>query len=578
MPDEADLIVLGSGAAGLTAALSGAVLGLKVVLVEKTDRIGGTSALSAGSIWVPNSRHSEPGSDSIEQAETYLRQAVGNRLDEQRSRAFLEAGPRMIAFLEDRAGLRFRAYPYHPDYLATLEGATTGGRVLEPLPFDAAVLGRRFTDLRPPLPEFTLLGGMMVDRTDIGHLLRAGRSLGSFAHTVRLLSRHATDRLRHPRGTRLVMGNALIGRLYDAVLRFNVSVLLSTTVTSLIRAEDRVDGVVLQSGGARREIRSRGGVILATGGISHDAALRPALMPRIPESTSPVIASDTGDALALARPHGGQLGAAHENPSFWAPVSKRRRKDGTTAVFPHFVLDRGKPGALAVDSDGRRFVNEATTYHLFGAAMIAALDDRPGDRFHLLCDDRFIRAYGLGMVRPNGIGLRAALADGYVVTAPSLAALADRIGVSATALTATVERHNGFADSGVDADFGKGEDAYQRNLGDPGHAPNPCLGRLAQAPFYALEIFPGDIGASMGLATDEDARVLGPDGAPIPGLYACGNDMESIMAGRYPGPGITLGPGMAFAYLAACHAHETLAGGAAVSRDRTPACASPERR
>ena len=225
------------------------------------------------------------------------------------------------------------------------------------------------------------------------------------------------------------------------------------------------------------------------------------------------------------------------------------------ASFPHFVLDRGKPGIIAVDPAGRRFVNEATTYHLFGEALFAALEGHKGGTCHLICDDRFIRKYGLGMVRPRGVGLRAAIRDGYVIRADTLPELAARLSLDPDRLDETVATHNRYAERGHDPDFRKGENAYQRNLGDPGHKPNPCIGRIDTAPFYGLEIHPGDIGASAGLACDPDARVLDSDRQPIPGLYACGNDMESIMAGRYPGPGITLGPGMTFGYIAAKHAH-----------------------
>jgi succinate dehydrogenase/fumarate reductase flavoprotein subunit len=281
-------------------------------------------------------------------------------------------------------------------------------------------------------------------------------------------------------------------------------------------------------------------------------------MPESLGKLSPVVESATGDGLTLARQVGGHLGAEHDSNSFWAPVSRRRRADGSTAVFPHFVLDRGKPGVLAVDPAGQRFVNEATTYHLFGEALFAALRGFPGRACFLICDDSFIDRYGLGMIRPRRINLRAALRDGYVTTAGTLEALADKLRIPPAALTATIARHNRFAHSGVDEEFGKGEDAYQCNLGDPVHRPNPCIGPIAHPPFYALEIHPGDIGASAGLATDSSARVLGEGGQPIAGLYACGNDMESIMAGRYPGPGITLGPGMTFGFIAAKHASEGL--------------------
>ncbi len=558
IPTQVDLLVLGAGAGGMTAALTGAVLGLDVLLVDKTDRVGGTSARSAGSVWAPNSRHSPTGTDSFEKALTYLRNAVGNRLDEDRTAAFLRAAPEMVDFLEDNTSVRLRAYPYHPDYLATLEGATLSGRVLEPEPFDASVLGRRFADLRPPLPEFMLFGGMMVDRVDIGHLMNAKRRVSSLGHTLRLLARHARDRLRHGRGTRLVMGNALVGHLYHALLQRGVPVLLSTQVESIVQTGARVTGAVLRCAGETIEVRARAGVVLATGGLSHHPELRRRLMPTALGNASPVVDSATGDGLTLAEQVGGRLAPEHDSNGFWAPVSHRRRADGSLAVFPHFVLDRGKPGLLAVDPAGRRFVSEATNYHLFGEALFATLDNFEGGSCFLICDDAFIAKYGLGMIRPQRMNLRAAIDDGYVTTAETLEALARKLQLPPGALVATAARHNTFARTGKDADFGKGEDAYQRNLGDPAHGPNPCIGEIGQPPFYAMAIHAGDIGASAGLACDAFARVLDGDGAPIEALYACGSDMESIMAGRYPGPGINLGPAMAFGFIAAQCADRTL--------------------
>src|ERR671930_358264 len=388
----------------MSAALTAAVLGLDVLLVEKTGVVGGTSARSAGSVWAPNSRHSPPGNDNFDNALRYLRAVLGNRLDETRVRAFLAAAPEMVAFLEDNPAVALRAYAHHPDYRATLEGATLSGRVLEPVPFDASVLGSDFAKLRPPLPEFMLLGGMMVDRTDIGHLLNARRSFASLRHDVGLVARYAGDRLRFARGTRLVMGNALV---------------------------------------------SRGGVVLATGGFSHNAEMRQRFLPPAASAHSPVAEGAQGDGIALGEQAGGCLSIGEGN-GFWSPVSVRRPRDDSLAVFPHLVLDRGKPGLIAVDPQGRRFVSEAVDYHRFAEAMLLA--SAPGQACFLICDDAFIAKYGLGMVRPRRINLRRALADGYVRQAHTLEALAQVIGVPAEALAHTVARHNGFARGGVDED------------------------------------------------------------------------------------------------------------------------------
>ncbi|MEQ9331545.1 FAD-dependent oxidoreductase [Thalassobaculum sp.] len=550
-PDrEVDLVVLGAGAAGMTAALTAAALGLEVVLLEKAAVVGGTTAISAGSVWVPNSRHGAA-DDSVERARTYLQATVGDRLRPEMAEAFLARGPEMLAFLEGQAGLRFRAYPYHPDYLATADGATLRGRVLEALPFDGRLLGRDFALLRRPLPEFTLFGGMMVDRTDIGHLLNATRSLGSLRHALWLVARHATDRLRFPRGTRLVMGNALAGRLLHALLGRAVEIRTGAAVAGLCERDGRIDGVALGDGS---RLLARRGVVLATGGFSRHPELRRRLLPEPVAEHSPLVESVTGDGVTLGMAAGGRLGEGHAATSFWAPMSIRPRPDGSTAVFPHFVLDRGKPGLIAIDRNGRRFLNEATTYHLFGQAMHAADRERPCIPCFFLCDHPFVLKYGLGMVRPRGLNLAGAVRDGYVTRADSIAGLAAALGIDPAVLADSVARNNRHAADGVDPEFGKGGDAYQRNLGDPAHGPNPCLGPIATPPFYAIRVWPGDIGASVGLVTDADARVLDGTGNPVPGLYACGNDMDSMMAGIYPGPGITIGPAMTFGWIAARHA------------------------
>jgi succinate dehydrogenase/fumarate reductase flavoprotein subunit len=547
---EVDLLVLGAGAAGMTAAVTAAAMGLDVLLVEKTELVGGTTSRSAGSVWVPNTRHSTPGQDSFDNALRFLRGTVGNRLRESMARSFLSAAPAMVDFLEDNTSVHFRAYARHPDYLATVDGATLSGRVLEPVPFDASVLGDDFERLRPPLPEFTLLSGMMVDRTDIGHLLNATKSLASFAHCARLFARYGADRLRFRRGARLVMGNALAGRLYYSLLQRRVPILTSTQVGSLVEGDGCIAGAVLQSPEGAVTVHSRRGVVLATGGFSRHPELRARLLPDLLSPHSPVVDSATGDGAVLGQTAGGHLGSNHASYGFWSPVSVRTRSDGSTAVFPHFVLDRGKPGLIAVNAQGRRFVSEAIDYHLFVEAMFASR----AVPCHFICDDMFMTKYGLGMARPRRINLRQAIADRYVTQAATLADLAQALRLPAAGLAETVARHNGFAATGVDEEFRKGSDAYQRNLGDPTHGPNPCIGVIATPPFYAVQIHAGDIGASCGLVTNEFAQVLRPDGSCVDGLYASGNDMDSMMAGVYPGPGITIGPAMTFGFVAARHA------------------------
>jgi len=544
-----DVVVIGAGAAGMSAALFAAIRGARTLLVEKTEFVGGTSAFSAGSLWIPNTRHASGAADNTGNVERYLQQIVGNRADASLRASFLKAGPEAAEILERDTDVKLRAYARHPDYRSELDGAVMAGRALEPLPFDGRLLGDAFRLIRPPLPEFTLLGGMMVDRTDIGHLLKSTTSAKSLAHSAKLLARHARDRLSHGRGTRLVMGNALVGRLLYSLIRRNVDILTGATLQKILRETDGpVTGVVLTSGGISREVAISDRLILAGGGFNRHAERRAALGTN--EDWSSVAPGSTGDAQDRAIEIGARLSDRDLSAAFWAPASIRRRADGSNAVFPHFVLDRGKPGTLVVDSTGRRFVNEAISYHQFALEMLA----NPGTAIpaFLIADAVALRKYGLGMVRPGGWGTKAALADGYLVSGETIEQLAQRLNIDTANLRATIDRMNDHARTGRDDEFGRGSTVYQNHNGDAaaGHA-NPNLGPIATAPFYALRLYPSDIGTSAGLVTDDAARVLDAANRPIARLYACGNDMQSVMGGTYPGPGITLGPAVAFAYLAA---------------------------
>ena len=560
--DTVDLVVIGSGGAGFSAALNAAIDGARVLLVERMAHVGGTTALSAATTWVPGTKRGlevNP-DDTPERVATFLNLAVGERSDAKLRQAFIDNGPHAVAKLEANSALQFQVRMLHPDYLSELEGSVLRGRAIEPQPFDGKLLGPNLPLVRNPIPEFTVLGGMMVDRDDIFHLLRLTETWKSFSYSVRIIVRHFLDKLLHPRSTRLVMGNAMIARMLYSYIQRQGLLVTNTEATQLLQDGNAIQGVALQQtlpdgSVVKRTVRSKGGVVMASGGFNRHPTRRADMLPGAKEAWCPAGPGHTGKAQDLALLAGGQLGTGGLSNAFWAPVSTRQRADGSTAVFPHFVMDRGKPGMLTVDSQGQRYLNESTSYHLFGIAMQAHHATTPSVPSWLVCDAGALKRYGIGMVRPGGKGLAPFLADGYLKQGNTLTELAQQLNVPADKLKATVERFNAFADKGVDEDFQRGTTDYQRANGDATwHGPNPCLGALREGPFYAVALYPGDIGAATGLVTDGDARVLNAQGQAIEGLYACGNDMHSIMGGIYPAPGITIGPGVTFGYLAAKHA------------------------
>ncbi len=556
IPDRKNygVVVAGAGAAGMAAALYAAIAGKKVLLIEHTEYLGGTTALSAGTIWAPNTRHAAGSGDSPDKAALFLDNVVGNYARPALRRAFLDAAPDAIATLEDKSDVQFRPYPLHPDYVQEVEGATLRGRALETLPFDGRKLGKAFDLLRPPIPEFTVLGGMMVSRGDIDHLLKMTKSAASFVHAIKLLSRHARDRLRHPRGTRLVMGNALVGRFVRSLLDRDVDIVMRTSVTELHRNNGAVDGVTLRCGDVVRRVGAAKAVVLAGGGFVHHATRRAEMLTKPVPEFSPVAPGSTGELQDLALALGARFSEGNLDNAFWAPVSLRKRADDTMAIFPHFVLDRSKPGTVCVNKSGKRFVNESTSYHLFARAMFDANKRSPNIPAYFIADAVALKRYGLGMVRPGGHNLKPYLADGYLTKAASLRDLAQKLAIDAGNLERTVAAMNTYAKSGVDPEFARGSTAYHHAAGDPAVTPNPNLGPIATPPFYAIRLVPADIGAANGLVTNDDAQVLGFNEVPIAGLYACGADMQSIMGGTYPGPGVTLGPAITFAYRAMRHA------------------------
>ena len=556
---EVDLLIAGAGPAGMTAALIASIEGLDVLLCEKSDQVGGTGSTSAGTLWIPGNSQSRMAgfSDSAAQADRYLDALIGEGGNREVRNAYLQSGPAAIDYLCEHSDVQFLPCGTHPDYRSNMPGAAIAGRAIVPAPFDGRLLGPDFWRIRPPVPEFMLFGGMMVGKADIARLIGRFKSIGNFIYSAKLLARYLVDRLKYPRGTRLMMGNALVGRLFYSLRRHNVPIMFDAAIVDLAGDRGGVTGARLTSGGKDIVVRARRGVVLATGGYGHNKGFRTTFMPQPVPEYSMSYDGNQGDGLDIGRRLGAALAPEHCTSGLWTPVSIVPRPDGTKGLFPHLVLDRAKPGLIAVNTAGRRFVNEATSYHDFVLAMFESNKALPSIPAWLVCDAAFIAKYGLGVIYPGHRNPGKFVENGYLASARSLEELAHKIKVDAVQFRDTVSRYNSFAETGVDVDFGKGETELNRFNGDADHKPNPCIGPVATPPFYALAVWPADIAVSTGLATDADARVLGNDGKPIPGLYACGNDMASVMAGSYPGPGTTLGPAVVFAYRAVMHAKKS---------------------
>jgi succinate dehydrogenase/fumarate reductase flavoprotein subunit len=350
------------------------------------------------------------------------------------------------------------------------------------------------------------------------------------------------------------MGNALVARLFYSLRSRNVPIVFDARLVTLVKNKDRIEGAVVDIGDKRQTIGVRHGVILATGGFGASADLHKEFLPNEPVAHSNAFAGANGDGFKAARAVGAAVDTAHVMGAFYFPSSELKTAKAH-ALFPHILLDRAKPGLIAVNSDGRRFVNEADSYHDFVEGMFRANAVTPSIPAWLICDRSFIRDYGLGLIHPGAgrFAINRFIADGYLHRAETLMELAQDIGVNGANLVRTVQEHNRYAEAGVDEAFGKGGTEYNQFNGDPANKPNPCLRPIVEAPYFAIAVHPSTMGTCVGLSTDGDARVLDADGAAIKGLYACGNDMASLFRGVYVGPGITLGPALVFAYRAVMH-------------------------
>ena len=549
---ETDVLVVGSGGGALTAAIVAIDAGAKVVIIEKSDLYGGTTATSGGVVWIPNSGLADPAlhQDSEEEALTYIGALTEGLVPEDQMRAFVENAPRMLDYITSATDVRYTAIPY-TDYHAELPGGKLGYRSHMPTPIDGRALGADLEHLRRNHPSSMLFGKISWTAEEAGPLL--ARSKGWLRTLFRLFSRYYMDigqRFRSPRDRFLVGGNALIARLKLSLDKRGVAIERNTSLIELIRDGDRIVGAIVKTGGKRIRVRAAKGVILGAGGFERNGKLRATHLDR---STNPDWSggqpNNTGDALTAALAVGGK--AIRLNSAWWAPTI---RVPGRESAWPLF-FERSLPGCIIVNAIGRRYVNEAASYHVVGRQMMERnLPEAPTSPSWILFDARFHWRYPMGPLMPMiPDWMHAPEVREILVKTRSWDEMADRLGIDRDVLHATISRFNSNASRGEDPDFERGYNPYDRYYGDPKVTPNPNLLPLEKAPFYALPIFPGDIGTNGGLATNGNAQVLDDAGKPLAGLYAIGNTSASVMGPSYPGAGATIGPAMTFGYLAGRH-------------------------
>lgn len=536
--DEYDVIVVGSGAAGMTAALTAAHHGLRTVLIEKAPTFGGSTARSGGGVWLPNNDVllSEGVPDTPEGARAYLRHITGDDVSDELRDAFLDNSATVLRFVLDHTPLRLRWVTGYSDYYPEAPGGLPRGRSLEPRPLNGAVLGSELANLAPPYLKAPT--GMTVTQADYRWLNLVARHPKGLLRSARVAGRRVLSLLMRRR--LLAMGQALSAGLRVGLANKDVPVLLNTPLTGLVIEDDRVTGVEVLRDGQPATIRARKGVLLASGGFEHNERMRKEYQ-QAPIGTEWTVGAveNTGDGIEAGMRLGGAV--AFMDDAWWGPSILLPRG-------PYFCLaERSLPGSVLVNQRGERFVNEAAPY----VDAVHAMYETNSVPAWLVADQNYRNRYifaGLGPRQPfPGRWYRA----GVVHRAPTLEALADEIDVPPEKLRETVERFNGYAESGVDTEFHRGDSAYDRYYGDPRNKPNPNLAPLRRAPFYAIRIVPGDLGTKGGLRTDTAARVLREDGSVIEGLYAAGNASAPVMGRTYAGPGATLGPAMVFGYLAA---------------------------
>ncbi|MDB5393643.1 MAG: FAD-binding protein [Rhodospirillales bacterium] len=546
-----DVLVIGSGAGAMTAALASAKAGLETLIVEKADVYGGTSATSGGGLWI-TCNHLMPGvgiEDNPDDAIAYLTALTGNDVPPANVASFARNGARMLGWIMENSHVQFIAMPEYADYYQHIPGARPGARSIDPLPYDARELGDDFLNMNMPHRQVRVLG--LMGYSNIEGAILLSKSPGWFKLLVRLAWQYFSDipwRFRSRRSRRLTMGNALIGRLRKSLLDLHVPIWLNCPAGDLLVENDSVVGVRAKREGKDITIRARRGVVLASGGFEHNQKLRELHLPK-PTSTrwSAASPANTGDMLVAGQAIGARTALLDE--AWWGPTMVIDGEDRARALF----TERSMPGAIVVNTAAQRFFNESVAY----TTAVQAMYQRGNLPSFLIFDQRYRSNYPFGPLLPAEMHLNwlqpRHIRKDLLKSAPTIEALAGKLGLDPVALATTVARFNGFAATGKDEDFSRGENSYDLIYGDIRIRPNPCLAPLAEPPFYALQIHPGDIGTKGGLLTNENAQVIGQGGQPIAGLYAIGNCSASVMGRYYPGAGATLGPAMTFGFLAAEH-------------------------
>jgi succinate dehydrogenase/fumarate reductase flavoprotein subunit len=545
---EWDVIVVGSGASGLTAAVRAAAGGLRVLVLEKAPVYGGTTAISGGGAWVPCSHLARAAelADELDVARQYAHSVMGKPPSTDAIETYLQTGPEMVRWLEANSSVEFSISPKSSDWYPELPGARAYGRALSVKEYDGRKLGDWFPKLRCPRREFNAPAGFMIDIFDLP-LMANMRSYKSLTHFGRLLIRYAADRLSGcDRGRRLTMGNALVARLLRSALDAGVTLENSVAVNRLVMQGGRVTGVSAVSARGERPILARWGVVLASGGFSANEGLRRMYIPHADTHISMLPDENTGDGLSMGVAAGACQDGQNLENAMWVVASKSGREDGYVARHIH-LIDMPKPGCIAVNDRGERFGNEASVH------FVKAMHETGAVPAHIVCDAKFLKKYGMGLVLPRALNLKGLLNRGYILEAQTVAELAIHAGIDPGGLQHTVARVNEYANTGVDPEFGKGAAEIDRELGDPRHTPNPCLGHILQGPFYAIRIFPGDASTTIGLKIDSQSRALDCQGRAITGLYAVGLDANSIWRGKVPSHGCFIGPAMVQGYIAGRH-------------------------